>query len=114
MGQNYQGKIIEAGYPWRVRLEFTSSMTFPEGTTFVCQVRETVDAPDVIIELTTENEGIVRINNTALELRIDETDPSIWPVGKTVVMDIVRTDLTQNEHLGIRLQVPVRNPVTRL
>ncbi|TPL42607.1 MULTISPECIES: hypothetical protein [unclassified Mesorhizobium] len=114
MAQNFRGKIIEAGYPWSIRIQFTNSINFPVEATFTSQVREKPESALPIIELTTANGGVVRLDSVTLEIHIPETSPGIWPVGKTVVLDVIRTDGTQNEHLGILLQVPVRNPVTRL
>jgi len=114
MAQNMRARVIEAGYPWRLRLSFTNSMTFEATATFTMHVRAKVDDSTPIVELTTANGGVTRVSATELDIKIPATDASIWPAGKTVVMDLVRTDTGSPEHLGLTLQVPVRKPVTRL
>ncbi|MDV2968698.1 hypothetical protein RZ532_22170 [Nitratireductor aquimarinus] len=114
MIQNMRGKLIEAGYPWRLRLEFTNSHYFGTQGTFTAHVREHAEDPDTIVELDSANGGVALIDPTTIEIRIPATSPEIWPDGKTVVLDIVRTDGSQPEHLGVRLEIPVRTPVTRL
>lgn len=114
MAVNMRGKIIEAGYPWRIRIGFRNSLVFDAGATFAMHVRAKAEDVNPIVELTTANGGVTMVDTTTLDIKIPATSAAIWPVGKTVVMDLVRTDGGSPEHLGLRLQVPVRNPVTRL
>ncbi|RUU72132.1 hypothetical protein [Mesorhizobium sp. M7A.F.Ca.MR.362.00.0.0] len=114
MAQNMRGKIIEAGYPWRLRITFSNSLVIGEAATYSMHVRAKAEDVNPIVELTTANGGLVRIDDTTLDIKIPATQASLWPVGKTVVMDLVRTDGGSPEHTGLQLQVPVRNPVTRL
>ncbi|ESY35393.1 hypothetical protein NKK48_01495 [Mesorhizobium sp. C386A] len=114
MAINLRARVIQAGYPWRVRLQFANSLTFDVGATLVMQVRANVDDAQPIVSLTTENGGVTRVDNTTLVITIPATSANLWPIGKTVVMDLVRTDGGSPEHTGFRLKVPVRNPVTRL
>lgn len=114
MAQNMRGKVIEAGYPWRIRIQFANSVTFEVGATFTMHVRAKAEDTNPIVVLTTANGGVTRVDSTTLDIKIPATSASLWPIGKTVVMDLVRTDGSSPEHLGLLLQVPVRNPVTRL
>lgn len=114
MGQSFRGRFIEAGYPWNLRLQFDDSFIFPETATFTSHVRSDPDSEEIIVTLSTAAGTIVRVNDTTLDIIIPETDASTWPVGRTVVFDIIRTDGGSNQHLGIRIEVPVRKAITRL
>jgi hypothetical protein len=105
-----------AGYEWRQRLEVVpaagGSAPFPDGVTLTAQVRvkRTDSAP--LVTLTTGNGGIVRISDTEIDLVVSGVQSIAWPAGE-VILDLVRTDLDPDRHLGIALRVPVMLPVTR-
>jgi len=113
MSTKFKGKIITAGYEWTIQLNFAdSAITFPANATFVSQVRRDPNADDVIATLTTANQGVVRVDEKTLNLRISGEMSANWP-DRTAYLDVVRTDTTPDQHLGFQLRVPVRRAITR-
>lgn len=112
--QFLQGKAIQTGCEWRLRFKITSTAlaVFSPTSRFSAQFREKIDGP-VLIELTTANGGIVRVDNNTLELVLKSTDTVSWK-NQSVMTDIVRTDLPQKIHLGFDLIIPVKRSVTRV
>lgn len=105
-----RAKIIQAGYSWSLRIEF-SSISFPAEATFTSQVRRSIDSEDVLYEMTTANGGVVLVDANHLDLTIPGSASAGWPK-RTAYIDVVRTDGTK-QHLGFMLAVPVVLPVTR-
>ncbi len=105
------GKVIIAGYVWVMRLKITNG-AFTAASTFRAQMRRSPDVNDVLHELTTDNGGVRRIDETTLELMIPGDVTASWPA-RTAFIDIARTDLSEPTHLGFRLAVPVQKPITR-
>lgn len=105
---------IRTGSDWVLKIEVRSASleVFPTDATFVSQVRETLDGP-VIAELTTANEGVVRISGNELELRIRGDITRDWLYSE-VVLDVLRTDALNSVHLGFDMKVPVKRSVTRI
>jgi hypothetical protein len=62
--------------------------------------------------LTSADHGIMRISDTVLELALRPEQTAGLAPGR-VVLDLVRTDLTPDLHLGFLLELPVILPVTR-
>ena len=107
-----RGKPIIAGYTWSQPIAVrTASAVFPSGATFTAHVRRTVDSPDILTTLTVGN-GITRLSDQSVQLTIAGTVSAAW-VMPSVVLDLVRTDTTPDEHLGWTLTIPVVQPVTR-
>jgi len=106
-----EGPAIMIGYTYRLRLE-AEGPVFPDGATFAGQVRPAAASEDVLVTLTTGNGGLVRITDSALDLRIAAADTAGMSVG-SVVVDMVRTDVAPDLHLGFALDIPVMLPVTR-
>lgn len=105
------GRALVAGYEWRQR--FVSPVAlFPASASFTAHVRRTIADADPLATLTTGNGGLVRVDDTTLEVVIAGSASTTWPAG-SVVFDVVRTDGTQ-QHLGFRVTVPVAAAVTRL
>lgn len=107
----YQGLAIMIGYAYRLRLEAEGAL-FPEGAAFTGHVRAKPRAADVLATLTSANGGLVRVSDSALDLNIAASDTAAMSVG-SVVVDVVRTDVDPDLHLGFTLEIPVMLPVTR-
>jgi hypothetical protein len=112
MGLSTQdGLPIAQGYPWSFPIQ-TEAALFPAGSTFKAQVRAKPASASVLAEATTGNGGITRVSDTQVTLYFDGATTAGFPLG-TVWIDMVRTDLAPNTHLGFWLEVPVLQPVTR-
>lgn len=113
--QYLKGRAIQTGCEWRLKIKITSTALepFPVGATFTAQVRRTADAEEALATLTTAAGKIVRVDNTSIEIVLDGAVTEDWPAGK-VVMDVVRTDLTEKIHLGFDLEIPVKRSITRV
>lgn len=108
-----EGRVIDAGYAWRQRLQFsTTTIMFPAGCTLAAHVRATRSANTILATLTTANGGLTRVSDQEIEILISAAATAPMQAG-TVVVDIVRTDVDPDEHLGIALTIPVQIPVTR-
>jgi hypothetical protein len=105
------GPAIVAGYPYRLQIE-TESALFPEGASFVAEIRAKISASSVIATLTTANGGILRVSDRIMEIVIAPGATAGLGAG-SVVVDVVRTDLTPPRHLAFFLEIPVILPVTR-
>mgnify|MGYP001765371542 CR=1 FL=1 len=105
------GRALVAGYEWRQR--FVSPVAlFPSAATFTAQIRRTVADAEPLATLTTGNGGVVRVDDTTLDVIVAGATSAGWTAG-SVVFDVVRSDGTA-QHLGFRVTVPVVMPVTRL
>ena len=107
----HEGPAIMIGYAYRLRLE-AEGVLFPEGAVFVGQVRQSPRATEVLATLSSANGGLVRVSDHALDLQIVASDTAGMEVG-SVVIDVVRTDVSPELHLGFALEIPVLLPVTR-
>lgn len=106
-----EGPAIMAGYEYRLQLE-ASGPIFPSGCSLTAQLRKKVSDPDILAILTTANGGLTRLSDTTLEITLPASASAGLPAG-SVVMDMVRTDLTPDRHLNFFLEIPVIRPVTR-
>jgi hypothetical protein len=107
-----EGPVILIGYEYRLQLQAEADL-FPEGASFVGQVRNAVTATTMVAELSTAAGSVLRVDNRTLEIVLaPEVTASLAPGG--IVLDLVRTDLTPDRHLGFVLEIPVVLPVTRL
>lgn len=114
MAEIQDGRPISAGYRWRQRVIVTADEpVFPVGSTFRAQVRAKPNAPDpALATLTTANGGIVRVDDDTIDLVISGDVTADFPVG-SVFLDLVRTDGDEPDPVGVRLEIPVIQPVTR-
>ena len=94
-----EGPIILIGYEYRLRLG-TDSPQFPAGCRLAAQIRTSVGSERLLASLSTETGTLVREDDQTLS------------VG-SVVIDVVRTDLVPDRHLGFIVEIPVQQPVTR-
>lgn len=110
--QNNARPIVK-GYPYALRVEVTGGEPmFPIGCALRAQVRDYVKSETVIAELTTENGGIVRVNDTTIDIAMSPEDTAKTD-NKTAVLDFVRTDPTPDVYLYVQLMIPVEIPVTK-
>ncbi len=68
--------------------------------------------PTLLAELSSADGGIQHITATVLELSLTPSQTAGLSPGR-VVLDLVRTDLEPDLHLGFLLEIPVMLPVTR-
>lgn len=109
--QIYEGPAIMIGYAYRLRLEAEGAL-FPQGAAFTGHVRAKPGDMDILATLTSANGGLARASDSALDLQIAATDTAGMTAG-SVVVDVVRTDVDPDLHLGFALEIPVMSPVTR-
>lgn len=106
-----EGPVILIGYEYRLQLQAEADL-FPEGACFAGQVRSAIAAATMVAELSTAAGSVLRVDVRTLEIVLTpDVTASLAP--GTVVLDLVRIDLTPDRHLGFVLEVPVALPVTR-
>ena len=106
-----EGPVILIGYEYRLQLQ-AAAVLFPEGAHFVGQLRASITAASVLAELSSAAGSILRLDDHTMEIILaPELTAGLSPGG--IVLDLVRTDLTPDRHLGFLLEVPVALPVTR-
>lgn len=112
--QYLQGKAIQTGCEWRLKIKIVSSALepFPTSARFTAQVRDTAEGP-IKATLSSATNTITRVDGNTLELLLNGTITAGWKEGK-VLMDVIRTDLPQKIHLGFDLEIPVKRSITRL
>ncbi|MDV7272078.1 hypothetical protein RYZ20_14375 [Thioclava sp. A2] len=107
-----EGPIILIGYEYRLQLQAEADL-FPETATFAGQLRRAVSDSAVLATISTANGGVLRRDARTLEIVVPpEVTASLSP--GHVVLDLVRTDVSPDQHLGFLLDIPVSLPVTRL
>jgi hypothetical protein len=107
-----KGPVILIGYEYRLQLQAEADL-FPQTAQFTGQLRNSVTDDAVLATLTTANDGVLRLDDRTLEIvLLPEVTAALSP-GR-VVLDLVRTDLDPDRHLGVLLEIPVVLPVTRL
>jgi hypothetical protein len=111
--QYLKGKAIQTGCEWRLKISIVSTAleSFPVSAKFEAQIRTDADGP-VLAWLTTDAGNILRVDATSIEIQLPGDFSANWSAGK-VVLDVVRTDLTDKIHLGFDLEIPVKRSITR-
>jgi hypothetical protein len=107
-----EGPVILIGYEYRLQLQAEADL-FPDGASFVGQVRSAITAATTLAELSTAAGSILRMDGRTLEIVLTP-DVTVKLAPDGIVLDLVRTDLSPDRHLGFMLEVPVALPVTRL
>jgi hypothetical protein len=107
------GRPIVAGFPYSLEVTVTRETPFfPAGSAHTAQIRDTPSSGSVRATLTTANGGLVRVSDTVVRLVIPAETSAAWREG-SVVLDIVRTDVSPDEYGGFLLTIPVVRSVTR-
>lgn len=106
-----EGPAILIGYAWRLQLEAEAPI-FVEGARYTGHLRLKPSDPTLLAELSSANGGVAHITDTVLELSLTPAQTAVLPTGR-VVLDLVRTDLEPDLHLGFLIEVPVMRPITR-
>lgn len=78
------------------------------------QVRVTKNDAAALLDLTSDNEGVVVTDGSSgqMQIRLTADDTALLPVGK-VVFDVLRTDADPGPVWLFGGYLPVRKPVTR-
>jgi hypothetical protein len=104
---------ITIGYDWPgVQINVTAaSPVFPTGVLLRADLKTTTATASPIATLTTVH-GLVRIDDYTVGISIPGTITSLLTPGE-IMLDIVRTDLTPNQYIGLVITAPVGEPITR-
>ena len=106
-----EGPAILVGYAWLLQIE-AEAPVFVEGASYAGHLRLKPSDPTLLAELTSADGGIQHVTATVLELSLTPSQTASLTPGR-VVLDLVRTDLEPDLHLGFFLEIPVMLPVTR-
>ena len=106
-----EGPAILVGYAWRLQIE-AEAPVFAEAASYAGHLRLKPSDPTLLAELSSADGGIQHITATVLELFLTPSQTAGLSPGR-VVLDLVRTDLEPDLHLGFLLEIPVMLPVTR-
>ena len=106
-----EGPAILIGYTYRLDLEAEAPL-FPETVDLIAHVRLKPSATDILATLTTADGTLIRQSDCLLSLTIPAHDTSRFEPG-SVVLDMVRVDVSPALPLGFLLEIPVMLPVTR-
>lgn len=107
------GPIIAPGFPYSLRI-ITEDAKFPTGAVFKAHVRADPDDPDPPLAILLSADGeITRVDDFTADIAIDNTDTANFPANSHVWLDIVRTDVEPDIHLGFWVKIPTLQPVTR-
>lgn len=106
-----EGLAILVGYAWRLQIE-AEAPVFVDGASYAGHLRLKPSDPTLLAELSSADGGIEHITDTVLELSLTPAQTAGLTPGR-VVLDLVRTDLEPDLHLGFLIEIPVMLPVTR-
>jgi hypothetical protein len=106
-----EGPAILIGYAWRLQIE-AEAPVFADAASYTGHLRLKPSDPTLLAELSSADDGIQHITETVLELSLTPSQTAVLSPGR-VVLDLVRTDLEPDLHLGFLLEIPVMLPVTR-
>jgi hypothetical protein len=106
-----EGPAILIGYAWRLQIE-AEAPVFADAASYAGHLRLKPSDPTLLAELSSADGGIQHIAATVLELSLTRSQTAALSPGR-VVLDLVRTDLEPDLHLGFLLEIPVMLPVTR-
>jgi hypothetical protein len=106
---------IARGYPYKARLWVRpdadgETQPFPEGCTLLADIALFVGGP-AVATLSTEDGTITRIDDDTVEVSIPGAATALL-TNTTAQLDLVRTDPSPDEWLGLRVQLPVEQPIT--
>ena len=103
------GAAIAIGWPYAINITSPSAI-FPAGAVFKADFKRARTDPTPLFELTTANNGLVRVSDTSLTVAVTAAQSALLTAG-SVLVDIARTDVPN--YLGFVLTIPVLQPVTR-
>ena len=83
---------------------------FPEGSEHRASFRINPNYP-VLATINTQTEGIIRIDNDRIMVRLTGAQTANMPIGQ-VMFDLIRTDGPRPKHLGIRITIQVVQSTT--
>jgi len=106
-----EGPVILIGYEYRLQLRAEADL-FPEVASFTGQLRRAVNDSVILATISTENGGVLRHDERTIEIVLAPNITAGLSPG-SVTLDLVRTDLDPDRHLGVLLEIPVVLPVTR-
>ena len=106
-----EGPAILIGYAWRLQIEAERPI-FAKAASYAGHLRLKPSDPTLLAELSSTDGGIQHITETVLELSLTPSQTATLSPGR-VMLDLVRTDLEPDLHLGFLLEIPVILPVTR-
>ena len=106
-----EGPAVLIGYAWRLQIE-AAAPVFIEEAAYAGQLRLRASDPTVLALISTAEGGVLRVNDTILELGLRADQTAGLAPGR-VVLDLVRVDVDPDLHLGFFLEIPVALPVTR-
>jgi hypothetical protein len=106
-----EGPAILVGYAWRLQIE-AEAAGFAEAASYAGHLLLKPSDPTLLAELSSADGGLEHITATVLELSLTPSQTAALTPGR-VVLDLVRTDLEPDLHLGFLLEIPVMLPVTR-
>ena len=106
-----EGPVILIGYEYRLQLQAEADL-FPDLAQFTGHLRRAVGESTVLTTITSANGGVLLRGARTIEIVLaPEVTATLTP--GTVVLDLVRTDIDPDRHLGVLLEIPVMLPVTR-
>ena len=106
----FEGPAIVIGYAYRLQIEAEAPI-FEDGA-YASHVRSEVTSRDVLANLSTANGGLVRISDVVLEINIPASATGQMAQG-SVMLDVVRTDVTPDQQMSFVLTIPVVPAITR-
>lgn len=98
-----------AGYQWSQRFEVTradGTPIFTSSTTWTAPVRADPNQP-VLTTLTSANGQILRVDDDTIDIVISGTLSASWGDYSTIYLDLIRTDTDPDQHIGVRISIPV-------
>lgn len=106
---------LARGYPYTIQLQVRPEVDgdtgpFPEGCTLIADVAIYVGGT-AVATLSTDDGSIVRIGDDTIELRIPAAATALL-TETTAQIDLVRSDTSPDQWLGLQLSLPVVQPIT--
>jgi len=105
---------IARGYPfsfqWNCPADEGGVVPFPAGCTLLADVA-LYQGGSKVATLSTETGSIVRVDDISIVLLLSASDTA-GLTNTTAVVDLVRTDPSPDEWLGLRVKLPVEQPIT--
>lgn len=111
MRMTFEGPAILPGYAYQLRLEAGSDL-FLENARYLAEIRTTPSSDQLLATVSSEAGGFVRLSDREMDLILTAAQTSALPLGR-VILDLVRTDTSPPQHLGVFLELPVLQPITR-